>query len=206
MDRVEIKEWAKKKIKGHTLELFVVVLVVTVLTNLTIGQKVVRTEYGFRVTGGLTLGIFFYFVEVGLVTYMINFIKNKKCEFMDIFKYKDDYIRIFLTNLLQIVFIVLWGLLLIIPGIIKALSYALVPFLLADEKYKDLSYKELLNKSSEIMDGHKLDYLVFTLSYIGWHILSVFTLGLLEIWVMPYQSVATHKFLNDIKENYEKKN
>ena len=55
-----------------------------------------------------------------------------------------------------------------------------------------------------MMMGHKMDYFVLTLSFIGWHILAIFTLGLLEIWIIPYEKVATTKFLLDVKEAYEK--
>ena len=204
MERKELKEWAKKKIKGHTLELFVVVLVVSFLTNLSVGYKVVQTGESFKVESGISLGIFFAFVNVGLVAYMTKFIKDQEYKFTDIFSYVNDYVRIFLTTLLETVFVFLWALLLIVPGIIKLFGYALVPFLLADEKYNDLGYKALLQKSEEMMDGHKLDYFILGLSFIGWHLLAIPTLGLIEIWVMPYNSVTTHKFLIDIKENYEK--
>ena len=48
------------------------------------------------------------------------------------------------------------------------------------------------------MNGHKMDFFVLQLSFIGWHILAVFTLGLLEIWIVPYQKTAETKFLYDI--------
>ena len=111
--------------------------------------------------------------------------------------------RIFLVNLLQCVFIFLWALLLIVPGIIKAFAYSLVPFLLADDKYKDLGYKAVLQKSEEMMNGHKMDYFVFNLSFIGWALLIPFTFGLILIWLAPYYTTAKTKFLNDIKTSQE---
>lgn len=202
MDRVEIKKWAKEKIKGHIWELLVPIIVTGILTGLTVGQHVTTaTDGGFsyKVEGGVNLGIFFYFVTVGLTYFMVKFINDQDHEFKDLFRFFGDYVRIFLVNLLQVVFIVLWTLCFIVPGIIKALSYALVPFLLADDKYKDLGYRDLLKKSEEMMNGHKMDYFVFCLSFIGWFLLAPFTLFLLFIWLSPYFETARTKFLNDIK-------
>ena len=136
---------------------------------------------------------------------MVKFINDQKYEFKDIFHFSNDYVRIFLVNLLQIIFVALWTILLVVPGIIKAFSYALVPYLLADDKYKDLGYRDLLKKSEEMMNGHKMDYFVFCLSFIGWFLLACVTAGILLIWLSPYFTTAQVKFLNDIKTGAEGK-
>ena len=204
MSRVEIKQWAKEKIKGHLWELLIPIIIASVLTSLTVGQKVEMVDGTLKVTSaGISLGIFFYFVQVGLIYFMTKFITDKEHGLGDLFHFANDYVRTFLTGLLMAVFVFLWSLLLVVPGIIKAIAYSLVPYLLADEKYNKLGYKEILLKSEEMMNGHKMDYFVLFLSFIGWHILAIFTLGILEIWIIPYQTTATVKFLNDIKENYK---
>lgn len=58
---------------------------------------------------------------------------------------------------------------------------------------------DILKKSEEMMNGHKMDYFMLCLSFIGWHILAFFTCFILEIWVLPYQTVAQVKFLSDVK-------
>ena len=188
MSRAEIKAWAKEKIKGHIWELLVPIIVAGILTGLTIGGGY-NTETGDYKTG-VNLGVFFYFVTVGLTYFMVKFINDEKHEFKDLFHFANDYVRIFVVNLLQGIFIVLWSLLLIVPGIMKAFAYALVPFLLADDKYKDLSYTEVLKKSEEMMKGHRMDYFVFCLSFIGWFLLVSITLGIAIIYVMPYFMVT----------------
>lgn len=207
VNRVEIKQWAKEKINGHIWEILLAVMITSIVTNLTFGQKIEMNSNGaITVTGvSIPLGMLFYFVEVGLIKFMTNFIKEGTQNLKDLFSYKNNFARIFITGLIKDIFVTLWCLLLIIPGIIKAYAYSLVSYLLADEKYKDLSHMELLKKSEEMMNTHKMDLFVLQLSYIGWHILAIFTLGLLEIWIIPYQKTAEVKFLNDIKEEYEKK-
>ena len=206
MERKELKEWSKNKIKGHIWQSLVPILVVGILTTLTVGAKYQISEEGIiKVTStGYNLGILFCFLNVGLVYYIVQFIKDKEYQFSDLWKFINDYIRILLVTILEGIFTFLWALLLIVPGIIKAIAYSLVDFILGDDQYKDLSYTEVLKKSEEMMMGHKMDYFVLTLSFIGWHILAIFTLGLLEIWIIPYEKVATTKFLLDVKEAYEK--
>lgn len=204
MGRTELKKWAKEKIKGHIGELLVAIIIASLVSNITIGSHYNFDGTHFEVKAGIPLGILFYFVQVGLTYYMVRFIKDQQRELKDLFKYSNDFGRIFLTGLLESIFTFLWALLLVIPGIIKAIGYSLVTFILADEKYKDLSYTQILKKSEEMMQGHKMDYFVLQLSFIGWHMLAIFTLGLLEIWILPYENTATYKFLNDIKEEYEK--
>ena len=201
MERAELKKWAKEKIKGHIWELFIPILVAGILVGLAIPTG--ENEEGVKTF--LNLGFFFYFVQVGLVWFMVKFINDQKYEFKDLFHFANDYVRIFLVNLLQTIFVALWAILLVVPGIIKAFSYALVPYLLADDKYKDLGYRDLLKKSEEMMNGHKMDYFVFCLSFIGWFLLACVTAGILLIWLSPYFTTAQVKFLNDIKTGAEGK-
>lgn len=206
MSRAEIKTWAKEKIKGHIWELLITIAVASILTGLTIGGGYKYNSDGSLAgyNAGYNIGFFLYFVQVGLTYFMVQFINDKEHNFKDLFKFSSDYVRIFVVNLLQCIFIFLWALLLIVPGIIKGMAYSLVSFLLADEKYKDLGYMDVLKKSEEMMNGHKMDLFVFELSYIGWHLLACLTLGILYIWLLPYYTTAKYKFLNDIKTSCEK--
>ena len=205
MTRAEIKNWAKTKIKGHVLELLVPIMVAGILTNITIGSQV-SFEDGVKVNGGYNIGILFFFVQVGLAYFMVKFINDQEHNFKDLFYFTKDYVRTLIVGFLQGLFIFLWALLLIVPGIIKAIAYSLVTMILADEKYADLGYMEVLKKSEEMMNGHKMDFFLLGLSFIGWHFLALFTLGLLEIWLVPYQTTASYKFLDNIKKEYEKQN
>ena len=199
MNRAELKEWSKKKIKGHVWELLVAIIISGILTGLTIGQRVTWEDGRLVTHAGYQIGaILFCFVEVGLAAYMIKFVNDKERSYKDLFEYYKDFVRIFVTQLLSGIFVLLWMLLLIVPGIIKAISYSLVNIILSDEKYKDLSYMDVLKKSETLMNGHKMDFFVLQLSFIGWHLLAILTLGILEIWIAPYQETASYKFLNDI--------
>lgn len=103
--------------------------------------------------------------------------------------------------LLMDLFIFLWSLLLIIPGIIKAYSYAMTPYILVDEP--ELSANQAIEKSMAMMKGHKFDLFYLHLSFIGWIILSIITCGIGLLWLLPYMYVAQAAFYSDLKAEYE---
>ena len=99
------------------------------------------------------------------------------------------------------VFIFLWSLLFVIPGIIKSLSYAMTPYIL--EENPELSANEAIDRSRAMMKGHKFDYFWLLLSFIGWGFLCVFTLGIGLLWLTPYMQTAVAAFYEDVKADYE---
>lgn len=105
--------------------------------------------------------------------------------------------------LLVSVFTFLWTLLLIIPGVIKALAYSMTPFILNDNP--ELSPNEAINLSMKMMDGHKWDFFLLCISFIGWGLLSIFTLCIGFLWVIPYEYTAIAAFYEDVKAEYESK-
>ena len=83
------------------------------------------------------------------------------------------------------ILICLWTLLLIIPGIIKCFSYAMVPFILAENP--DMPANEIITRSREMMDGNKWQAFLLDLSFIGWILFGLVTLGLgFLFWTAPY--------------------
>ena len=97
-------------------------------------------------------------------------------------------------------FIFLWSLLFFIPGIIKSLSYAMTPYLLDD--CKNLRAQDALKVSMRMMKGHKWELFVFHLSFLGWILLSMLTLGILSIFlVSPYQNTALAGYYEERKKS-----
>ena len=110
------------------------------------------------------------------------------------------YWRTVLASLLQFVFIFLWSLLLIVPGIIKAFSYSMTWFILEDEP--ELSPNKAIELSMAMMKGHKFDLFYLYLSFIGWGILSLFTLGIGLLWLTPYMNTSVAAFYQDVKADF----
>ena len=103
-----------------------------------------------------------------------------------VFAFKDGHwLNTVLVMFLKDLFVSLWSLLFVIPGIIKSYEYRMIPYLLAENPGMDRT--EAFAKSKEMMNGEKWNAFVLDLSFIGWVILSIFTLGILAIfYVNPY--------------------
>ena len=98
---------------------------------------------------------------------------------------RGGYGRVVKTMLITDVFLILWTLLFIIPGLIKAYSYRMVPYILAQEP--EISGREAINRSREMMDGQKWNAFVLDLSFILWFLLTIVTLGIVGVfYVNPY--------------------
>ena len=86
----------------------------------------------------------------------------------------------------------------IIPGIIAGYKYAMVSHVLAENP--ELSAREALQRSKELMRGNKWRLFCLHFSFIGWDILTVLTLGLLGLWVVPFKAASNAVFYQKIKE------
>ena len=122
-------------------------------------------------------------------------------DFINTFKVK--YSRALPVMGLTFVYIFLWTLLLIIPGIIKSYSYALTVYISEDNP--DLTPEECINKSIEMMNGNKWKLFLLDLSFIGWLFLSILTLGIALLWFRPYLETARIYFYEDLKSSLETK-
>lgn len=116
------------------------------------------------------------------------------------FGFTPDYWRNVKTLFLRDLFRFLWGLLLIVPGIIKRYSYRMAPYILADRP--ELSGTEVLTLSRQMMNGHKWKTFVLDLSFLGWNILSALTFGLLGVfYVNPYRQCTNAELYRELKNS-----
>ena len=100
-----------------------------------------------------------------------------------------DYKRTLTTMFLRDAYLALWFCLLFVPGLIKTYSYMMVPYIIIDEP--DLSPKEAITRSREMMNGHKWRAFLLDLSFIGWALLSIVTCGLVGLfYAEPYRRSA----------------
>lgn len=98
------------------------------------------------------------------------------------------------------IFTFLWTWLLIIPGIIKAYSYSMTPYIVKDmvASDKQVGATDGINASKELMKGHKMNLFIFDLSFLGWNILAAITCGIGYLWVTPYYQTAKANFYRRI--------
>ncbi|KAA6302410.1 MAG: hypothetical protein EZS26_001523 [Candidatus Ordinivivax streblomastigis] len=108
------------------------------------------------------------------------------------------YGKILGTMLLMGLFTILWMLLLIVPGLIKSYSYAMTPYILYDDP--TVGANEAIEKSMAMMDGHKAKLFLLDLSFIGWLLLSILTLGIGLLWLIPYMQTARAAFYEEVRD------
>ncbi len=122
--------------------------------------------------------------------------KEEKVELGNLFDGFKSFQTSFLLFILQDIFIALWTLLCIIPGFIKLLSYSMSYYISLDNPEK--SALECITASKELMKGHKWQFFCLMFSYIGWIILCMITLGILNFWVNPKMEQAKYQFYKEI--------
>ncbi|WP_159720757.1 DUF975 family protein [Streptococcus halichoeri] len=133
----------------------------------------------------------------------LDLIRNRRKSVLATFKYTFTvrrFTRYLLLNILIGIFTFLWTLLLIIPGIIKGYSYSQANFIQMDafEKQEKTSITSAITKSRELMDGHKWEFFVLQLSFIGWVILAYLTFGIGFIWLTPYIGATNAAYYNQL--------
>lgn len=136
----------------------------------------------------------------------VSLLRNHREESVDIENLFDGfrrgrYVRVFCALFLVNLFTFLWALLLIIPGIMKAFSYALTPYILLDEP--ELTAKQAIARSSEIMQGRRWKLFCLYFSFIGWGILCLLTFGIGFLWLVPYMNASVAAFYEDARAEYE---
>lgn len=112
----------------------------------------------------------------------------------------SNYLHKVWGMLLMSIFLALWSLLFVIPGIIKAYSYAMTPYIL--QEYPELSANEAIDRSRYMMRGHKFDLFWLQLSFIGWFFLCILTAGIGFLWMEPYYETAKAAFYEEVKADY----
>lgn len=139
----------------------------------------------------------------------VSLLRNHREESVDLENLFDGfrggrYTRVFCALFLVNLFTFLWALLLIIPGIMKAFSYALTPYIIMDEP--ELTARQAITRSCEIMQGRRWKLFCLYLSFIGWGILSLLTFGIGFLWLVPYMNASVAAFYEDARAEYEAEN
>lgn len=184
INRKELKAAAKEQIKGNILTFFglsiIIGLILSVSSSIVIGPLILE--------GPLSLGLTMFILQV---------VREKEGEFETGFKGFKQFVPSLVATLLISIFFILWSLLLVIPGIIAALSYSMTFFIIADNP--GISGLEAIKKSKEMMKGHKAELFFLQLSFFWWGLLCVITLGIAAIYVSPYVHATIANFYEKIK-------
>ena len=218
MDRLKLKNSAKESLKGHYVEFFKMILVYVLIsfvvgfaaglldnifkTTWTVGEQVLfgqtypQTLSLFSTLGEIVLTAAFAF---GMTSFFLKISRNEEVTYKELFNKTGFAVFFIVVSFLVALFVGLWSLLLIIPGIIATYAYKMVYFIKLDNP--EIGALEAITKSKEMMKGHKWEFFVLELSFIGWMILGPLTLGILYFWLVPYMAVTECNFYNNLINN-----
>lgn len=188
MDRAIIKAAAKQQIKGNIGIMFLISLLVGLISGALVAIPVVGAIADALIVGAFSLAI---------IDMYMGMAEGKKPKVADLFSRMKDVLPAFCTSFLTGLFVALWSLLLMIPGIVKACSYSQAMYILAEDP--SIGPMEAIRRSKAIMEGHKMEYFKLLLSFFGWAILGTFTLGILYIWLTPYMSATFANYYRYLK-------
>lgn len=146
---------------------------------------------------GIVLFILGSIVEVGYSRFNLDLVdRQREPEIGTLFGYFSFWKTTVCARLLQVIYVLLWSLLFIIPGIIASYSYAMTGYILAENP--DLTASEAIEQSKSMMSGNRWRLFCLHFSFIGWDILCSLTLGIGYLWLNPYKQAATAAFYREI--------
>jgi uncharacterized membrane protein len=136
-------------------------------------------------------------LALGAAIFSLSISRGKEARLEEIFLGFNNFGTALVTYLLLLLYIFLWTLLLIVPGIIAALGYSLTFYILADDP--NIKPQDALKKSKSMMDGYKEKLFYLSLRFLLLAILCILTLGIGFLWLIPYVHVTMAKFYDDVK-------
>lgn len=153
---------------------------------------------GFAIVMGIILFILGSIIEVGYCKFNLDLIdRRKEAEIGTMFGYFCFWQTTAVSRLLQTVYVFLWSLLFIIPGIMASYSYAMTGYILAENPH--LTASEAIERSKQMMYGNRWRLFCLQISFIGWSILSsLLTFGIGDLWLTPYRQAASAAFYREV--------
>ncbi len=218
-DRPALKQKAREALRANAPRIYLVGLLCTLLTTVGVGatewptirvmlradtleemtyllEQSQAVSAGFALTAAtFVMTLFLNLVNCGWQLFTLRASRGEDTGGVEtLFACFQQFWRFLLAHLLISLFTFLWSLLFVIPGIIAAYSYSQTFFIMLDNP--SISPLEAISASKQLMRGHKMEYFILELSFLGWAYLAVFTFGLLGIWLNPYMQVTMANYYN----------
>lgn len=140
------------------------------------------------------ISLFVQLIVEGILTYAAITVYLKmsrspeKVHFSDFIEGLNNWGKAALGTLWEMLWVFIWSLLFFIPGLIKYISYSQMKYILLE--YENVSVTKAMRISMIITDGHKMDLFLTLLSFLGWWILSILTLGIGFFFLNPYMEMT----------------
>src|SRR5450432_400432 len=195
-ENITLMRAARESLKGKwglaILTFFIYIL-------LTTASGSVRPHGSFLTISSILTLIISGPLALGAAIFSLSISRGKEARLEQIFQGFTSFSTALVAYLLILLYVLLWALLLIVPGIIAALGYSMVFYILADDPL--LKPQDALNKSKSMMDGYKLKIFYLGLRFFLLGLLCILTLGIGFFWLIPYVHITIAKFYDDIKGN-----
>ena len=173
------------------------ILTFFIYTLLTTTSGTLRSHGSFMTISSMLTLIIGGPLALGAAIFSLSISRGKEPRLEQLFLGFNNFATALVTYLLLLLYVLLWTLLLIVPGIIAALGYSMTFYILADEPL--IKPQDALKKSKSMMDGHKEKLFYLCLRFFLLALLCILTLGIGLLWLVPYVHVTMAKFYDDVK-------
>ena len=123
-------------------------------------------------------------ISLGVANFYLRLVEKNEVRIERFFDGFKNFLNAFILHVVTTLFIILWTMLFIIPGIVAAIRYSMA-FLIMSEN-PDTTPMEAINKSKVLMSGHKMEYFSFLISFIGWVLVGLISFGIGFFYLYPY--------------------
>lgn len=154
------------------------------------------SAFGLGSALGLAQFIIGGVIELGFAVYLLKQHNKANFELRDLFSQFDRFGQGFAQKFLRGLYVALWSLLFVIPGLVKSYAYAMTPFIMAENP--DMSANDAIAASVQLMDGHKSELFTLDLTFLGWNILALLTCNIGNLALNPYKNAARAAFYKDL--------
>ena len=164
-------------------------------------------SFGLIMIAAIFMAILYFvlgsFTGVGYAKFNLNLVDRKTAAFENLFEYFSYWKTTAIARLLRSIYVLLWSLLFVIPGIVASLSYAMTDYILAENP--ELTSTEAIEQSKSMMYGNCFRFFCLQFSFIGWDILATLAFGIGHLWLTPYKQAAYAAFYREVSgtEFYE---
>ena len=202
MDTAQLKSRAKEQIRGKWGVAIGTVLFANIILEVDFAYRVTSElgaeglSYSINLIALLLGGV----ISVGLCRFLLNMATGREeARFDNLFSGFNIYLKTLGLNILITLAVVAGTLLFIIPGIIVSLMFSQAFYILSEDPSKSIT--QCISESVNLMTGHKWALFYLELTFIGWWLLAVITLGIAALWVSPYQKLTEANFYLYLKNN-----
>ncbi|MCY6353714.1 DUF975 family protein [Clostridium sp. ZS2-4] len=189
----ELRANVRMNLRGNWMHAVLAYLIFAIISALPSTIPYVGPIISILIAGPMSLGI---------AKFSINLKRHNSTDIEVIFDGFKNFTTAMVLQILISLFVTLWSILLVVPGIIAALSYSQAFYILNDNP--ELTAMEAIESSKKMMYGYKWKLFCLYLSFIGWVILSALTFGIGALWLNPYIGLSLANFYDNVKNNLNK--